>query len=162
MRAVYLRALALLVCSGLLFSASALSVELPALPSQHNQSPHSFFLSSGSKSSSADAFDVWNVDSGYSYAVFESLDVYIGARLNNSDISNDRGFLSGVNYQVSDRISVKSTLRGYQYEENNETQGAMAAEISSRMRLTENLDVHATFDFEKVQQGVEVGLGFRF
>ncbi|WP_394153029.1 ribonuclease regulator [Vibrio maritimus] len=157
-----MKAVSLYALPFLLFCGSSLAVELPALPSQHNQSPHNFFMSSGSKSSTADSFDVWNIDSGYSYAVFDSLDVYIGARLNNSELSNGSGFLSGVNYQVSDRISVKSTLRGYQYEENNETQGGMAAEISSRMRLTENLDVHATFDFEKVQQGVEVGLGFRF
>lgn len=157
-----MKAVSLYALPFLLFCGSSLAVELPALPSQHNQSPHNFFMSSGSKSSTADSFDVWNIDSGYSYSVFDSLDVYIGARLNNSELSNDSGFLSGVNYQVSDRISVKSTLRGYQYEENNETQGGMAAEISSRMRLTENLDVHATFDFEKVQQGVEVGLGFRF
>ncbi|SBO11951.1 hypothetical protein VME0621_04087 [Vibrio mediterranei] len=146
----------------LLFSGMSLAVDLPTLPSQHDASPHNFFLSSGTKLGSSDSFDTWNIDSGYSYSIFDSLDVYIGARLNNSHESIDQGFLSGVSYNVSDRISVKSTLRGYQYEENNEKQGAMAAEISSRMRLTENLDVHATFDFEKVQQGVEVGLGFRF
>ncbi|MCL9773360.1 ribonuclease regulator [Vibrio methylphosphonaticus] len=139
----------------------ARAAELPALPSQHDASPHNFFLVSDSKSSSNN-LDQWNVDSGYAYSVFDSVDVYIGARLNNSLESSDRGFLSGMSYQVSERISVKSMLRGYQYEENDVTQSGMAAEISSRMRLTENLDVHATFDFEKVQQGVEVGLGFRF
>ncbi|MFA0084234.1 ribonuclease regulator [Vibrio sp. 10N.261.51.F12] len=145
----------------LLSSSMVQAVELPALPGKHNASPHNFFLSSDSKSSS-DGIDQWNVDSGYSYSLFESVDIYIGARLNNSDESSDKGLLSGMSYQVSERISVKSTLRGYQYEEDDITQAGMAAEISSRMRLTENLDVHATFDFEKVQQGVEVGLGFRF
>ncbi|MGF1775402.1 ribonuclease regulator [Vibrio nomapromontoriensis] len=140
---------------------TARSADLPSLPSQHDASPHNFFLLSGSKSS-GNNLDQWNVDSGYAYSAFDSVDVYIGARLNNSLESSDRGFLSGMSYQVSERISVKSMLRGYQYEENNVKQAGMAAEISSRMRLTENLDVHATFDFEKVQQGVEVGLGFRF
>ncbi|MGF1747412.1 ribonuclease regulator [Vibrio cionasavignyae] len=140
---------------------TARSADLPSLPSQHDASPHNFFLLSDSKSS-GNNLDQWNVDSGYAYSAFDSVDVYIGARLNNSLESSDRGFLSGMSYQVSERISVKSMLRGYQYEENNVKQAGMAAEISSRMRLTENLDVHATFDFEKVQQGVEVGLGFRF
>ncbi|SEG13354.1 ribonuclease regulator [Vibrio hangzhouensis] len=157
MKAVSLYALPLV-----LFSATSLAVELPALPAQHNASPHNFFLSSGTKATNTDTFDEWSIDSGYSYSVFDSLDVYIGARLNNSNESNNGGILSGVSYQVSDRLSVQSTVRGYQVEENEQKQGAMAAEISSRVRLTENLDVHATFDFEKVQQGVEVGLGFRF
>ncbi|MGR5177518.1 ribonuclease regulator [Vibrio parahaemolyticus] len=157
MKAVSLYALPLV-----LFSATSLAIELPALPSQHNASPHNFFLASGTKASNTDTFDEWSIDSGYSYSVFDSLDVYIGARLNNSKESNHGGILSGVSYQVSDRLSVQSTVRGYQVEENEQKQGTMAAEISSRVRLTENLDVHATFDFEKVQQGVEVGLGFRF
>ncbi len=142
-------------------TSAALAVDLPSLSSQHNASPHKFFLSSGSKSA-GDEYDVWNLDSGYSYSVFESVDLYVGARLNNSQTTSDNGLLSGVNYKVSDRITIKSTLRSYQYTEDSEVQGAMAAELSSRMRLTENLDLHATFDYEKLQQGVEVGLGFRF
>lgn len=142
-------------------SGAALAVDLPSLSNSHNASPHKFFLSSGSNSSS-DEYDAWNLDSGYSYSVFESVDLYVGARLNNSQSTADNGLLSGVNYKVSDRISIKSTLRSYQYTKDSETQGAMAAELSSRMRLTENLDLHATFDYEKLQQGVEVGLGFRF
>ena len=76
----------------LLFSGMSLAVDLPTLPSQHDASPHNFFLSSGTKLGSSDSFDTWNIDSGYSYSIFDSLDVYIAARLSNSHGSIDQGF----------------------------------------------------------------------
>jgi hypothetical protein len=39
---------------------------------------------------------------------------------------------------------------------------SLSAEVSSRLKLTENLDIHATLDYQEWQKGVEVGLGFRF
>ncbi|MGI1896695.1 ribonuclease regulator, partial [Vibrio campbellii] len=39
---------------------------------------------------------------------------------------------------------------------------SLAAEVSSRVKITENLDLHATLDYQDWQQGFEVGLGFRF
>ncbi|HAH03666.1 MAG TPA: ribonuclease regulator, partial [Vibrio sp.] len=43
-----------------------------------------------------------------------------------------------------------------------DSEKSVAAEVSSRVQLTDNLDLHATLDYEEWQQGVEVGLGFRF
>ncbi|CAH0527050.1 outer membrane protein [Vibrio hippocampi] len=145
----------LCVCS------STYATELPSLHSKDEVSPHKFFMYSDTQTNS-EQFEVWTIDSGYSYSIHESLDIYIGARLDNAESSTNNGFLSGVSYKVSERVSVKSSLRGYQYEDKETTHDGMAAEISSRVKISDNLDVHATFDFHKIQQGVEVGLGFRF
>ena len=150
----------ILSLSALVFACPLFATELPALPSQQQTSPHKIFLSS---EQDQQQFDSWKVDGGYSYNVFNKIDLYVGARLNNNDTSNETGFLSGVSYQVTPRVSVKSTLHSYSeetLEQGKETN--IAAEVSSRMRLTEHLDIHATLDYQEWQSGVEVGLGFRF
>ncbi|MEZ8105505.1 MULTISPECIES: hypothetical protein [Vibrio] len=150
----------LLICLLTLIAPACFATTLPQLPSSLNASPHQFFLSSENQFN--EKFDVWNIDGGYSYNLFNSVDLYVGAHVNNSALGSDNGFLSGVSYKVSERIIVKSTLRSTNVEINNEKQGVMAAEISSRMRLSDNLDLHATLDYQEWQQGIEVGLGFRF
>ncbi len=144
------------------FSHAAYAVSLPELPSHQAllTSPFKFFISS---EQDVQDFDSWKIDSGYSYSLFENVDIYVGARMDRNSADNQSGFLSGVSYQISPRFSVKSTLHSYSgngLEEGKES--SISAEVSSRMRLTENLDVHATLDYQEWQQGVEVGLGFRF
>ncbi len=149
-----------LVCLGL--STNALAAFLPELPAHQTtpSSPFKFFISS---EQDVQTFDSWKIDSGYSYSLFDNVDIYVGARVDNTSSENQSGFLSGVSYQISPRFSVKSTLHTSSYsnvEEGKDT--LISAEVSSRMILTENLDVHATLDYQEWQQGVEVGLGFRF
>ncbi|WP_367988214.1 hypothetical protein AB2S62_02600 [Vibrio sp. NTOU-M3] len=142
-----------------LLTNSVLATELPTLPAHKLKSPHQLFLSS---EQDHHGFDSWSIDGGYSYNVFNKIDLYVGARVNNTESMNN-GLISGVSYQVSPKISVKSTLHTYadtSLEEQKET--AISAELSSRMQLTDNLDLHATLDYQTWQQGVEVGLGFRF
>ncbi|WKY58491.1 ribonuclease regulator [Vibrio sp. SNU_ST1] len=132
---------------------------LPLLPSQIDRSAHKFFIST--QSASSESFDTWTVDSGYSYSLFSDVDLYVGTRINTAALKYESGFLSGVSYQFSERVSFNSSLHTY----NNETEDnekSVAAELSSRVQLTDNLDMHATLDYEEWQQGVEVGLGFRF
>ncbi|EKO3964102.1 hypothetical protein KW536_05185 [Vibrio fluvialis] len=144
------------LCIG--FAANA--VELPALPSAQNRSSHSVFLYSEPGSQ---GFDSWIVDGGYMYNVFRDVDLYVGARVNSSLNGGENGFLSGVSYKISDRFSVKSTLyTANKNVEDNKRSEVMAAELSSRLHLTENLDLHATLDYQEWQQGIELGLGFRF
>ncbi|MEH0687513.1 hypothetical protein H4F17_00305 [Vibrio cholerae] len=145
----------------LLTTFSSVAVTLPPLPASQHTSPHKLFLSS--ENDSLD-FDSWKIDGGYSYSLFDNIDLYVGARLNQSDTNSESGFLSGVSYQLTPRLSVKSTLHSYSIESVDEgkRQPAISAEVSSRMKLTENLDIHATLDYQEWQQGVEVGLGFRF
>ena len=135
---------------------------LPLLPGQLDTSAHKFFISS--QSATNESFDVWKVDSGYSYSVFKNVDLFFGARINSDALKHENGFLSGVSYQLSDRISFNSTLHTYSNEEDVEPrkEKAIAAEVTSRVQLTDNLDLHATLDYEEWQQGVEVGIGFRF
>ncbi|NOH69801.1 hypothetical protein F0225_00400 [Vibrio pectenicida] len=143
-----------------LTACSSIAAELPALPSQKKASPHKLFLLSEADQHD---FDTWKIDGGYSYNLFNKIDVYVGARINQSTTVNESGFLSGVSYQLTPRVSVQSSLHSYQEE--NSTLGSetmISAEVSSRMRLTENLDIHATLEHQEWQQGVEVGIGFRF
>ncbi|CAE6884907.1 ribonuclease regulator [Vibrio alginolyticus] len=141
----------------------SLATELPPLPGKNTTSPHKLFISSESYQS--DSFDVWNIDGGYSYELFDSVDLYVGARVNNSPVQNQSGFLSGVSYHFNDRVTVKSTLRSFKGETTEgirEEDNGLAAEVSSRVKITDKLDIHATLDYQDWQQGFEVGLGFRF
>ncbi|OEF00793.1 ribonuclease regulator [Vibrio crassostreae 9ZC13] len=132
---------------------------LPLLPSQIDSSSHKFFIST--QNASSESFDTWKIDSGYSYNLFSDVDLYVGTRINSAALKQESGFLSGVSYQFSERVSFNSSLHTYKGEtEDNEK--SVAAEVSSRVQLTDNLDLHATLDYEEWQQGVEVGLGFRF
>lgn len=150
----------ILSLSALLCACPLFATELPPLPSQQSTSPHKIFLSTENDQYD---FDSWKIDGGYSYNLFDKVDLYVGARLNNSDKINETGFLSGVSYQLTPRVSVQSTLHSYSDETLSEgKESSIAAEVSSRMKLTDNLDVHATLDYQEWQKGVEVGLGFRF
>ncbi len=138
--------------------------ELPFLPSHNDKSPHKLFLHSETENADY-RFDVWHVEGGYSYNVFDSIDLYVGARVNNSEHYSS-GFLSGVSYQLNDKIMFKSTLHSFKTEDDslylNKDVDVISAEVSSRVQLSENLDIHATLDYQEWQQGVEVGIGFRF
>lgn len=149
----------------LLFLVSGVSFAnaLPPLPGKTSTSPHKLFISS--ESYQTDSFDVWNIDGGYAYELFDSVDLYVGARVNNSPTQNQSGFLSGISYHFNDRVTVKSTVRSYKSENSNGIQtedSSLAAELSSRVKITDKLDIHATLDYQDWQQGFEVGLGFRF
>ncbi|MEZ9566499.1 ribonuclease regulator [Vibrio artabrorum] len=132
---------------------------LPLLANPIDHSYHKFFIST--QNASGESFDTWKIDSGYSYRLFSDVDLYVGTRINSASLKNGNGFLSGVSYQLSDRISFNSSLHTYK-DDSEDRENSVAAEISSRVQLTENLDLHATLDYEEWQQGVEVGLGFRF
>ncbi|GLT18156.1 hypothetical protein GCM10007938_19340 [Vibrio zhanjiangensis] len=143
-----------------LAACSSIAAELPSLPSQKKTSSHKLFLSSEANHQD---FDTWTIDGGYSYNLFNKIDFYVGASINQNTSINESGFLSGVSYQVTPRVSVQSSLRSYQ--ENNTNLGSdtvISAEVSSRMRLTENIDLHATLEHQEWQKGFEVGIGFRF
>lgn len=150
----------LLSLSALVCACSSYAAELPVLPAQQATSPHKLFIYSENDNND---FDSWKIDGGYSYNIFSKVDLYVGARLNNSDKANETGFLSGVSYQLTPRLTVKSTLHSYSDETLNDgKESTIAAEVQSRMKLTENLDIHATLDYQEWQKGFEVGLGFRF
>lgn len=156
-----MRGLIALVCFWLAFSTHALT--LPPLPYETSRINHSVFLNS---ESTGQGFDSWVIDSGYSYQIFRNVDLYVGARLSSSNEdfnAGSNGFLSGISYQLNPRISLKSTLySATKYTEDNRRYDAFSAEFSSRLRLSENLDLHATLDYQEWQQGIGVGIGFRF
>ena len=139
-----------------LLSCAVNAADLPKLSLNESDSRHRMFLSSESNQYRGDS---WTLDSGYAYSLFDKVDVYVGTRLN----KQSEGFLSGLSYQISPRLSVKSTLHSYSDENAPEgLEQGIAAEVSSRVQLTEHLDLHATLDYQEWQQGLEVGIGFRF
>ncbi len=150
----------------LLFTFSTQAEQLPSLLSERSKSPHQLFLTSEQSSQSVDSWSI-NIDGGYAYNLFSNIDIYVGARIRQSDQlgknqMNENGFLSGVSYQVTEKVSVTSMLHSYSSEDNNDRSNTVGAELSSRLQLTEDLDLHATLDYREWQQGVEMGLGFRF
>lgn len=80
---------------------------LPALPSESNASPHKLFIASDNSSQS---FDSWTIDGGYAYNLFNDIDLYVGARIHNRLDNGAQGWLSGIGYQFTERLSFKSTL----------------------------------------------------
>ncbi|GLO59939.1 hypothetical protein MACH09_04470 [Vibrio sp. MACH09] len=142
--------------------SSAMANGLPDLSPNNADSPHKLFISSQNKTSNE--FDTWKIDSGYSYSIFDSIDVYVGARVDNaSEQYSERGFLSGVSYSLGEKFSLKSTLHTNQEVLSNGQQTqSVGAEVSSRVQLSDNIDLHATLDYQEWQQGIEFGLGFRF
>jgi hypothetical protein len=122
-------------------------------------SKHKLFLNS--QNTSGEGFDVWRLDSGYAYNVYESVDLYIGTRVENSDSTSSGGFLSGVSYQFNEHVSLKSAL----YQSDSiiiRAEDKLAAEVSGQIQITDKLNIHATYDYADFQQGIEVGLGFSF
>jgi hypothetical protein len=146
-------------------TALACSMAVPALatpnlPSLDDHDPkHKVFMNS--KNQANEGFDVWQIDSGYAYNLFESLDLYVGTRIKNKSDEADRGFLSGVSYQFNDKITVNSTL--YKGEATEiESDPSFNAEVSGSYEVTNGLNLHATLDYDEWQQGITVGLGYNF
>ncbi|WP_430794476.1 hypothetical protein [Vibrio cincinnatiensis] len=141
-------------------TASASATTLPPLPSEQNDSSHSLFISSEPNSQT---FDSWVIDSGYAYRLFRNVDLYVGTRINSSINGGYNGFLSGVSYKMNEHLIVKSTFySSTKVDEENRRNESISAELSSRLRLSDNMDLHATLDYQEWQQGIEFGLGFRF
>jgi hypothetical protein len=153
----------LLILSLLAIPAISQAEDLPSLTPE-KPSSHNWFISSQAQPNTQ--FDSWQIDSGYSYNLFDSVNVYVGSSITNSESPRYNGFLSGVNYKFSESFSVNSSVRAtkpYGQDSLNPQQKLISAEVSSRLKLSENLDLHATLDYEEIQKGgVEVGLGFRF
>lgn len=77
------------------------------LASESNASPHKLFIASDNSSQS---FDSWTIDGGYAYNLFNDIDLYVGARIHNRLDNGAQGWLSGIGYQFTERLSFKSTL----------------------------------------------------
>lgn len=147
--------------SCLAFTLSAQAVTLPSLPSQQVTSPHNMFFTTEQDNQ---GFDSWVIDGGYMYNIFRDVDLYVGARVNSSINGGENGFLSGVRYQLTERVSLKSTVYSLNRSDDDSKNGndSLSAELSSSLRLSDNLDLRATLDYQQWQQGIEVGIGFRF
>lgn len=149
-----------------LFTLILLVVALPTTANGLNitdktPSPHKWFLSSQSVPN--DQFDLWQVDSGYSYSVIDSVELYVGARLRSNELEtkSNQSLLSGIKYNFNDRLSLQSAIHTSNAEA--ETQkSTTSVELSSQLQLSEQIDLRATMDYEELQQVYQIGIGFRF
>ncbi|GAD80705.1 hypothetical protein [Vibrio ezurae] len=129
--------------------------------SLNNDTPHRFFMSA--ISGSGEQFDEWKVDTGYAYSVFENVDLYVATRISSStDTHSSRGFLSGVNYHYSNKLSLNSAIYASPDVDAISIRDYMGAELSGKYMLTESLNLKATLDYEEWQSAIEVKLGFSF
>lgn len=147
-------------------SMTALAIDLPEINSPLSLSSYKFFVNSQSSPSDTSQSQQLGqrVDSGYAYTIADSMDIYIAARIHsNSEQFGENGFLSGISYNFNDKLSIESQIHAFSDLSNNEDdESQISAEVTSRVKLLKNIDLHATLDYEKWQQGVEIGVGFRF
>ncbi|GAM54236.1 hypothetical protein JCM19232_1878 [Vibrio ishigakensis] len=125
-------------------------------------SPHKVFMTADS--SSGEQFDVWQMDTGYAYSVMDNVDLYVATRISNAgDNTPSRGFLSGVNYHFSEKLSVNSAIyTAPSNSEGSKLNEGVSAEVSGKYMLTDTLNLKATLEHEEWQSGIEVKLGFSF
>ncbi|MEI8596544.1 hypothetical protein [Photobacterium sp. Hal280] len=136
----------------------------PALATEPATEPVSASAMAGwflnSQSRSAEQFDLWQIDSGYAYALTQSTQLYVSTRLKsgNQQQAATRGLLSGVKYNFSPKISLRSAVTSERVEENTR----LGVELSSQYELNEKVNLHATMDYEALEQVYQLGIGFRF
>ena len=117
-----------------------------------------WFLSSQSRG--AEQFDLWQIDSGYAYSISDNTELYLSTRLKSGNDSQpaSRGLLSGVKYNFTPRLSLQSALTS----ETQDRDTVMGVEVSSQYEVTERLNLHATLDYEAIEQIYQIGIGFQF
>ncbi|WP_299018964.1 hypothetical protein [uncultured Photobacterium sp.] len=150
----------------LLITIALLVVALPTTAAEkglfdlggNDTSSSGWFISSQSKS--AEQFDVWQIDSGYAYSLTDKTELYLSTRFKTGNESQaaSRGLLSGVKYNLSPKISLKSAVTS----ETIERETIVGVEVSSQYDVTERVNLHATVDYEALEQIYQLGIGFRF
>ncbi|UTV27313.1 hypothetical protein [Photobacterium atrarenae] len=147
------------------FTMALLAVALPTAAAEKNNwdpalanESSGWFISSQSKS--AEQFDLWQIDSGYAYALSQKTELYLSTRLKsgNEFQSATRGLLSGVKYNFSPKLSLQSAVTSESVNE----EVVMGVEVSSQYEVLNRVNVHATVDYEALEQIYQVGIGFRF
>lgn len=147
------------------FTIALLAVAQPTIAADNdNGEPNSasggsgWFLSSQSKS--AEQFDLWQIDSGYAYALGKKTELYLSTRLKSGNALQGatRGLLSGVKYNFSPKLSLQSAVTSESVNE----EVVMGVEVSSQYEVINRVNLHATVDYEALEQIYQVGIGFRF
>ncbi|MDO6543355.1 hypothetical protein [Photobacterium sanguinicancri] len=118
-----------------------------------------WFMSSQSKN--AEQFDLWQIDSGYAYSISNDVELYLSTRLTsgNETQAASRGMLSGVKYNLTPKMSLRSAVTA---EKRINQDATVGLEVSSQFSVTEQVNFHATVDYEDLEQIYQLGIGFRF
>ena len=148
-----------------LITATLLVVAFPTTAAEHSllhkaddPSSSGWFLSSQSRG--AEQFDLWQIDSGYAYALTDNTALYLSTRLKsgNDKQSASRGLLSGVKYHFTPRLSLQSAVTS----ETQDRDTTLGVEVSSQYEFSERINLHATMDYEAIEQVYQLGIGFKF
>ncbi|PSU46099.1 hypothetical protein C9J12_19780 [Photobacterium frigidiphilum] len=151
----------------LLITLALLVVALPTIAAENNaflgligdeHSSSGWFMTS--QSNSIEQFDLWQIDSGYSYSLNGNLQFYLSTRLSsgNDTKSASRGVLSGVAYNLSPKVSLQSAVTSEVVERDT----VYGVEITSQYDVTDKVNLRATVDYEALEQIYQLGIGFRF
>ncbi|PSV26027.1 MULTISPECIES: hypothetical protein [unclassified Photobacterium] len=117
-----------------------------------------WFLSSQSRHQQA--FDVWQIDSGYAYTITKNTQLYLSTQLTSGTVTQrgSRGIASGVKYNLTPKVSLQSEINTATTKENTK----LGIEVSSQYDVSDQLNLRATVDYEELEQVIEFGLGFSF
>ncbi|WP_305843590.1 hypothetical protein [Photobacterium leiognathi] len=117
-----------------------------------------WFLSSQSRHKQA--FDVWQIDSGYSYPIAKNTQVYLSTQLTSTTEQQhgSRGIASGVKYNFTPKVSLQSEINTATSDEKTK----VGIEVSSQYNVSDKLNLRASVDYEELEQVIELGLGFSF
>ncbi|EAR57074.1 hypothetical protein SKA34_18369 [Photobacterium sp. SKA34] len=106
------------------------------------------------------AFDVWQIDSGYAYTITKNTQLYLSTQLTSGTViqRGSRGIASGVKYNLTPKVSLQSEINTASTNENTK----LGIEVSSQYDVSDQLNLRATVDYEELEQVIEFGLGFNF
>ncbi|MGF1693423.1 hypothetical protein [Photobacterium kagoshimensis] len=150
----------------LLITITLLVVALPTTAADkglldliRDETASGWFMSSQSKN--AEQFDLWQIDSGYAYSLNNDVELYLSTRLTsgNENQAASRGMLSGVKYNLTPKMSLRSAVTT---EKKLNQEATMGLEVSSQFNVSEKINLHATVDYEDIEQIYQLGIGFRF
>ena len=110
-------------------------------------------------------FDSWTVTTGYHLSLMKNINIYLATGLTNESVfsSTSRGLLSGIEYNLNERVSFDGTVQAARI--NEETVNSMI--MSSKVKITDEINMKASVDLNLNQTfnndtNYQLGIGFQF
>ncbi|CAH0532656.1 hypothetical protein VST7929_00496 [Vibrio stylophorae] len=145
--------------AGFLLLCASVSAENLSEPS-NNSSKHQWYLTSQSQSQQ---FALWQIDSGYRYRMYDHFQLYIGTRMITGDNlqQSQKGFTSGLQYQVSDRLSFTTGITAPAPSDDSPANSQTEFEFSSQYQF-EHFNLNASMDVKEQDSQLSFGIGLNF
>jgi len=104
---------------------------------------------------------LWLLNGGYQHNLSSQLSFFVEggvARQKDDNQTEGYNFATGMHYTLMPGLALRSRISHITIEQNQ----ASKLEVQGLYRLTNSVDVHASYDLEPEQQNLSLGLGFRF